>query len=336
MVVALLALLAPSAATAHPKALRLTDLTAWMRLPGSHGYRIEIEAFTDTVYLTVHARDGAEAEYSVKGNVSPHMVKANFGSFGLISVSFDGGRVKHRFKRTRCGPQSEMFQRGTFKGTIRFQGEEGFTSVSAHSARGSVEQSVETVCLSPERQRRERGDAHAGRRRPRGAMSPSAAASVASRTTVLGASEAEADRGVGFFYEASADERHGEVSDHGDAVLNAQVVERRGRIEIERRQIFEGPAGSLIVRPPSDGSQAALLTLASPFAGSAEYSKRQGADAASWIGDLRVALPGEPEVSLAGPGFRALFCRGNEEAKKVDSCVDDAVSLFFEGLLLEE
>jgi hypothetical protein len=146
------------------------------------------------------------------------------------------------------------------------------------------------------------------------------------QTTVLAAGQREASRGTAFLYETSAPGLHGKVSDPGVAFINAQAFERRGRLYIERRAVFEAPARSLAI-DRSEASETAALTLPGPFSGTAQYSKRDGSRA-TWGGDLRVPLPGA-SVSLAGPRFKSILCHGKFGTSKVESCSEEANSLFF-------
>lgn len=311
-------LLAPAAGA---KPVELTGLTARMALRGSHGYRLTIEAFADTVELTARAPGGAEAEYVVPGAVTARRVRANLGRFGRVAVRFRASSSVHRSKGRGCDRESETLEKGAFTGAIHFRGEEGFTAVAATRTSGSVTQSSAFLCSGA-----------GARPAPRARSAAAAAASSRVRRTIFGAGRRKAGHGTGFLFDTEALVSQGVVTDPEAAFINVQTVERRGRMEIERRAIFEAPSRSLAIEGGPGTSLEATLRLPAPFAGTAAYSVR-GEGEGSWRGDLRVPLPGAPSTALAGPSFRSILCRGNVDAPKLKDCSEEANTFFFNALL---
>jgi hypothetical protein len=317
--------LGPAAASAAAKPEELRETTATLNLRGSHGYAISIEGFAvdgapSEVSLTVRGAHETEAEYSVPATVSTQRLEANFGRFGRVSVRFTGGPPHRRSRNKGCNLERESTRRGSFAGTIRFRGEEGFTTVSASRARGSVVRTIDALCP------------HAKPAPPRRGRAPlSAPDEDTLHTTVIEAGRKEPDGGTGFFYISSNGVFNGEPERGAVGLASAETFERRGRIEIERRGTFEMPARSLAVEEPAAGVQAAMLAPPSPLAGSAEYSK-EADEPAIWSGDLRVSLPGAESLSLAGPGFESLLCQGEEDSKAFERCSAKAGAIYIHAL----
>jgi hypothetical protein len=124
-------------------------------LRGSNGYRISVDASPSArsvipgghdapakkhrgaVTMTVR-KHGATSSYSVAAKVAKRRIKARFPGFGGISMRFHP-------QGFRAGPAQagvcnilELTNPGTYRGTIRFRGEHGYTSVRARKARGGV------------------------------------------------------------------------------------------------------------------------------------------------------------------------------------------------------
>jgi hypothetical protein len=133
-------------------------LDAFIRLQGSNDYRIQIEGWRVTHShkpgrITVSAHRGdADAFYSVRGKVTRRLLRANLGEFGRIALRFHPHRGATRRSKATLGPADAQAARepsricfvtfkptlGRFKGTVRFDGENDYTQVRAHSVRGSV------------------------------------------------------------------------------------------------------------------------------------------------------------------------------------------------------
>lgn len=316
--VALAALTGPAGAAAHGREIDLPSLELEMSLPGSHGYLISIDSYGGGFVVLRAIHGEAEAEYSVQGRTSPHGLRANFGDLGLVSVSFEGTHPHPGSLHGKCKGRKPVHRIGRFKGTIRFDGEEGFTSVSAKGARGTVKQTFRQVChgVKPRAQRNA------------GAV---AKTSTAVFTKTLVAGKQEPGRRFGFYYENDFPVSHGETERVEPAFIIATVLESHGRVEIERDNIFEVESKFLVDSPLGVAPITASLTMPSPFAGTAEYLERAGSPS-TWRGNLSVPLPGAASVPMSGPGFKSVFCRGNIESKKTDRCQAEANSLFFSTL----
>jgi hypothetical protein len=315
---ALAALQGPAAASARGREINLPSMELRMSLPGSHGYRISIDGFGGGFVVLTALRGEAEAEYRVHGRISPHGLHANFGNLGLVSVSFEGSHPHPGSLHGKCKGRRPIHRVGRFKGTIRFDGEEGFTSVSAKAAKGSVGQTFRQVC----RGGKPRAWEHAG---------AVAKISTAVFTKTLVAGKQEPGRRFGFFYENDFPVSHGETERVEPAFIIATVLESGGRVEIDRSNIFEVESKFLVDSPLGVAPITASLTMPSPFAGTAEYLEQAGSSP-TWGGNLSVPLPGAASVPMSGPGFKSVFCRGNIESKKADRCQAEANSLFFSSL----
>jgi hypothetical protein len=318
-VAALSALLGPAGAAAHGREVSFPSTELKMSLPGSHGYEISIDGIGSRFVELTASRGAEEAEYSVRGRISPQGLHANLGDFGLVSVSFEGSHPHPGSLHGKCKGRKPVKRIGRFKGTIRFHGEEGFTSVSAKAANGSVFQTFRQVC-------RGGGKQHA--RRGAGAV---AKTSTAVFTKMLVAGKQEPRRRFGFSYEDDFLESKREPEEVNPAFILASVLESHGRVEIDRSNIFEVDSKSLVDSPLGVAPITASLAIPSPFAGTAEYLEQAGS-APTWGGNLSVPLPGAASVPMSGSGFKSIFCRGNIESKKVDRCQAEANSLFFSSL----
>lgn len=284
------------------------DTEVKMSLPGSHGYRIEIESFSRSVFgrfvelkATKKVGSGAVyATYTVHGRATADRVDANFGNVGHLSLKFKpaprqpDGRPPSRVCRGRA-----VHLRGQFVGTIRFRGEQGFSSASATRAKGSTTRFCATT-------RRGAVRAHAASRGPVFLETELGAASRGGGRTVTLLDEG--------FTRLKADGKPG--SGEGNS-LNVGLEEKRGRVEIDRSAlIFREP---MTVSPLGAVPLTASLAPPAPFSGTVSYREEPGVPP-SWTGDLSVDLPGASDVPLTGPDFHAVLCSGKSTDGKLRQC----------------
>jgi hypothetical protein len=227
--------------------------------------------------------NGASSVYTAPPkSAGPGTVDAGLGALGRIAVQFrpSGRRIVSTARRV-CGRPLRIVRRlGTFVGTIRFEGEAGYTAVAAASARGSVGTPLPSDCGAP-------------------GSSPGAAV-VSSPSTLL----RPLARGAVLFAE---DPRRGSrfraAPAAGGVSFRARVEERNDDgVTVVRRAQAGAPTSAFDFDPAL--SWAAVRPPA-PFSGTARFAARAGTH---WTGSLRVTFPGL-SVPLTGAGFRARLGR---------------------------
>jgi hypothetical protein len=305
--IALLAL--PAVAAAAPsREVRPPSTTVTMSLPASNGYRVSIATFPGKVVQLTALKDDVYAEYVVSGRISPHGLNANFGRLGRVSVKFHSSTPPSKPVPLpgRCKGRTPTHEAGKFEGTIEFSGEEGFTAVSATSAKGAVVQEFRRVCPIGAKQRRASAARASGHTK----------APQLFVTTLVSAARID---GRSVFFDDEEIEvlprNHGNPTSH---LVVAGEGERRGRVLIQRRALIEGP-GPIVASPLGTEPVSATVTLPDPFSGTGSYLEAAGAPA-TWTGDLSVELPGAGVVPLTGPGFTAIFCHGERHEKTFHRC----------------
>jgi hypothetical protein len=284
-----------------------------MSLPGSHGYRVTIESVPRGGVRLTARKEGVFAKYSVPGRVTDRVVKANFGRLGRVSVRF------HRIGKPKtgggplppleCKGKNPIREWGRFEGVIRFHGEQGYTDVSVKGTKGLVVHRFKRKCQFPTRDL-DATTSVAGRPGDVTRTSLIVGARSPSRTVYLHVESAELEtekskRGLVF------------------TLVNAAVLEHRGRLAIERATLIEGGSESVLTSPLGVQPVTATVNLPKPFAGTGSYLEEPG-QPPSWTGLLSVRLPGADRVPLTGADFTAALCRGQNE-KKVQRCVDEAI-----------
>jgi hypothetical protein len=221
--------------------------------------------------------NGAASVYSVPAiGAGPGTVDAGLGALGRIAVSFraSGERIVTTLPCGHGSPTRVVRRLGTFAGTIRFQGEQGYTAVAATSARGSVGTPLPADCR---------------------ALVPASASTSSSspplRPLTGDAALAAVDPGAGSSFRA--------VTGLGGVSFRARVRERNADGVVVVRRAYAGAPLSAFAFNRS--LTWAAVTPPAPFSGSARFAagSRPG-----WRGGLRVTFPGL-SVPLTGAGFRS-------------------------------
>jgi len=250
-------------------------------LRGSDGSLLSIKAAEGQVSISVSPKqprlgDQEVSEYTANGSTSRDAIQASFASFGEISVQFVPS-VKVRTKSLKLppkceGPKKIVRREGAFVGTIKFTGENGYTSVDALEAAGSVGTPLEFDCV-------------------KGVPVPSPG-SHQRIPTVLNARTSDGRLG----FEAALRRRGqvefsaGEASEvEGISILRS--VTKSGR---SSRFRFDRDYRTATVSPPA------------PFSGTAKFERGAEGTKSIWAGSLSVSFPGEPGVPLAGSLFDRL------------------------------
>lgn len=296
--VALLAL--PASAVARDTFVAQEPATVVsLSVHGSHGYRISVTNGEARRRVVLTARKGnARAVYSVRGSATGDRIEGNFGNLGRISVRFQPSAQKPRRLRVprNCRGKPTTIQAGRFVGTIRFDGEEGFSSVAATSAKGVVASKHKLVCAA-------------------------AAGASQSKAFFIGKDFAavvvDHDRSVllSTFNTSSS----GESTPDGFTLGEAAVTETRGRIKIGRAVEVETEVDPVQASPLGVEPITATIAPPAPLEGTGSIVETPGSPA-NWSGDLRVRLPGSGVVALAGPEFTAVLCHGPDLGKKFREC----------------
>jgi hypothetical protein len=299
-----LAVIAILLGAAAPGAAAETHLQ--MSLPSSNGYRLAIFGTPGApvaLELTKRTEKGIQyTTYSIDGAVTPREIKGNFGRFGRIDVSFRPNRPGGRPSRG-CGSKGLTRERGTFVGTIRFRGEQGYSSASATRAKGTVLH----FCSRASKPWRNPLQRTVPRASPAFYEISLVAEAERGRQEIELQSETVSPLGA-----------DGTLADP-TTVVSAEIEEEQSRIGIKRTAIVlaEPPTPSPLGATPTT----ALLTLPNPFSGTGSYREEAGVPA-SWTGDLRVDLPGAENQPLVGPDFTAVLCRGKSGNGKFRRCLE--------------
>ncbi len=267
---------------------------------GSHGYRITVLGLGKEVSILAY-KGGVSASYTVPGKITDERIKARFGNRGRVSLRLQPTEPLEEEDEAGCRGKAPTTQRGVFRGTIRFRGEEGFTEARATRARGFVFHTYRQVC------KRRGSEPSWPKLSEIPASSLSAVSNRGPRTPWFSAFKEEPAKPRNFF------------SSLEEANYTAASTEWRGRMAVYRSASVTAPPETFTVTPPGTRPAAATVDPPPPFRGSATYERGPGGTAL-WSGDLRVELPGLGEVPLTDSSYRAKLCRSLACACPVGYC----------------
>jgi hypothetical protein len=264
----------------------------YLQIPADHGYTVSFGGYDATAMIAASRslrqprRYAVSSTYVARGRVSPTSIEADFGAFGHASMRFrPSGQVTRTKPRRHClGPDHYTIRSGVFVGSVRFRGEDGYTSATAHRIKGKAVTPAQLVCFgSLESLLREYG------------LGGGVPEKKKPKVTRLFAHWREAVAAT--YFEAS---RKRDV-----ARFQAATERTGGKLAIYRSAYVKAPA-------PAFGASLALSKASTqppaPFSGSGTFQHGpQGAKL--WTGSLAVSFPGEPDVPLTGPQFDAQLTR---------------------------
>jgi hypothetical protein len=255
-------------------------------IPASHGYRLVVIATAaphrhgNGEVIVAAMRKGAEVAYFAPALVVSDpsrtpgaefgvatSIRANLGELGTISLDLKPSGGKKRFP-SRCGDAAPSYVTGSYEGSFKFRGEEGFTKATTARTRFRPDLIADLFC--PDRTTSElRGPGLAG-----------AGLFVRSNTGRL---------------EFRAIQNH----PGGPVNVQAFVEEEREAIVIDRI-VEEREPSSIFSHDPM--LRSAAISPHGPFSGHALFHRRA---TRQWTGNLEVDFPGRSNVPLVGSDFHA-------------------------------
>ncbi len=288
---ALLILLAATPASAEQPSLGLSrsdpiPSPEAFAFPGSDGYVISVIAgelgrhHRRQVTVTASNATG-HASYTAPARFAGGGIHASLGSLGRVDVRWrPDGRVSRMPWRCHGHGVPLFLDEGTYVGTVRFRGEGGFTTATAHHLQGRT------------------GWFRFG----------------------CGVTVSEGFPGPGVLLEAGRLTAAGDLSGPSfSAVENrpgravsygAWMAERDGSVRIVREALASAGPRSL---ETDTGLHSATARPPAPFSGSATFERLRRGQPGAWNGDLTVDFPGHPGVHLAGAKFGATCLHGFRE-----------------------
>jgi hypothetical protein len=295
---ALVLAILPAAAVAKPDGIIGNSILTGFELRGSNGYRIQVLTVGRQFALLGASKGQVAASYAVRGKFSANRIKARFGSLGRISVRFvPSSPPRDKGSQSQCGGPIDLIgAKGTFRGTIKFRGEQGYTKVDSGSARGVVLGIGQEACSAR-------------------FAAPSAAFPLTGLTTHLTAIAKKA--GKVFSLDAFGFGNDDQIS------LSASLQERRPRMDIFRvASTVVGGENAFVSTGVDKHPATATLKPPKPFSGTGVFQESQPLQGSqplsvSWRGSIAAWLPGAGRVRMAGPKFASSLCR---QSLKGDGC----------------
>jgi hypothetical protein len=236
-----------------------------------------------------------QAEYSTRARLHPDGgFDVRFPGLGRVDVSFEGSKP-HRVKvagNKYCSGYRESTRSGTFRGTVVFQGEGGFTEAEARSAKGRIRKTSREECQFAEAE--ETPEIPAGFR---DAVLVATGTTGGDTTTFSAAGPPAEEPEVG--------------AGSGIPAVAFQATYETERRGIQVRDYVSLDTGSHFFQVPGPAKQLleSTLTPPKPFRGTATY-KVESPTTASWTGTLSVDFPGLGWKPLILPGMTSYLCEG--------------------------
>lgn len=239
-------------------------------LVGGHAGTVRVEA----------GELGDGVSYSARGNLAGEGIRVDLGRFGRIDLRWKpNGQVKERHGKCGHFPHDVFFDDGSYVGTVRLRGGDGFTAATAHRIRWS-----------------------------RSWYSSSSGCPFA---------VSEGFPGPGAILEVGQGEHRVHpvelfVVQNGpgaEVLYQASQSEKIGRISVSRHVTVAGGPKTITVGP---GFQTGEVSPPAPFSGTGRFERTEHARG-TWLGDLSVEFPDHTTVPLAGKSFEAIFHSGYYE-----------------------
>ncbi len=283
----------------HERSLKLLMLTK-----ASHGYALWVETNGHRQVTLTLSKGSAAATYTTTGEVSRKGIEADFGELGELSVRLRGTLLRpRRAPGTHCRGRRPQMVFGNFHGTIRFEGENGYSRIDASKARGLMIRKYRRVCKLPRAPRPQpKPQKHSGR--GKGKTGGGNGGPKVNQLTVGG----EAGGREVFMQALSFDFGSERLRKLLGSLLVGATLERREGIRIERVMVLSAGANAFTVsRGKGEPTRVGVL-YPKPLEGSAKLVQTKGSPS-SWSGSLLMRVPGSGAVPLAGPGMAAVYCR---------------------------
>ncbi len=246
---------------------------------GTQGFVITIEHMGGRVELTATKQDSSAIYVIHPVEGLSNRIEATFPGLGRVSVGFQPSGEPYR-AAAFCKGRDSIKQAGVFRGTIRFEGEGGFTKVEASHARGYIYRSFKEVC--------KRSEIGIGRARDMPGYSLTATARSPGRAVLFNAFRAT------------------DSVFAGDTYHFVSFAEKRLGMLIARVALAQAQASSFAIEGPGTRPDSATVMPPSPFSGTASF--RVFAGITEWQGTLAVDLPGADTVQLTGPAYKSKLC----------------------------
>jgi hypothetical protein len=256
-------------------------------LHGTNGYEFSLsENNRGNVELSTGKR-GAEASYLVHDkDSSADVIDAVFPGLGRISVTFQPrGEPRRPEGFPGCKGRDAIAQYGSFRGTLKFRGEQGYTEFDEIYARGKLVESFKEICKASGFQVQTE--------------------SSTGQTAGLTAQSGDASRKTRFLAVRAASTL---PETEGIAAFIAVREERRHAMKIVRTAFAFADTGAFLLTEGNGQPFSATISPPAPFRGSGIF-RRNTDSSSSWTGGLAIALPGAGQVHLTGRSFKTSFCR---------------------------
>jgi hypothetical protein len=278
------------------------------KLPSSNGYQLSLSSEGHGKVMISAERGESSYTLTAPGRASRNGIKATLGPFGQVDVEFKQiGHAEKRPPPPGCSGRGGTSLNGVLRGTIHFRGRLGFASADVSRVSAKLIQDHAQTCKHvPALRLAGRQTARAASRLDLAAKDPE------SELVALTAFKHAEGRVVGL--SAARIESEEEAL----SLIFAFTGRDYGRVMTRDLVLV---SDGLSASDPGVKPETAKIFGVSPLQGEATYSSDRAA-AEQWQGSLRVALPGEGVVPLAGKGFRATLCRGGESDAAFKHCID--------------
>jgi hypothetical protein len=299
--VGLLGLPATGSATTRARIEPPTTMSSFA-LDGSDGFFIEVEARSSGARtapkVTVEA---VKERYKVERVGIAYSATGRWLGDGGFAAKLPGvGRIAVHFEETRrhrvrvidnCQGPPMRLRKGDYRGTIRFRGDRGFTTLHARTASGQVRETFRQTCHETV--------AEPGvEEEPLGPYPPSLRAA------------GPVEGGSAYFYAAGPPAAEPPVSSGGipTVAFEARYLTRRPGLDL-RAITYLGTGSYTFHVPgwPGGPLTDAIAEPPKPFTGKGVFHL-ESPTTSSWTGGLAIDFPGLGRVPLTGPGFGSELC----------------------------
>jgi hypothetical protein len=309
----------PSGAVARPgDEVRHRSLHLATSSFATRGYTVDVETVGHHRVVLTAVKNGQTATYTVRGKVSRHRIRADFGRFGRVNLHFRGkarpfptrrGKgEKSREQRRRCRGRKPEREVGQFRGAVEFEGQRLFTRLAVGGLEGELRRSYRQVCWLRHRTPEARASISSSVRVVRRAGIPNTGFTIA----VLSA-RARVGHSFTHFSAINLEAPFGIPIPRGErfSIVSAYRQERVGRVRVFRSTYLNAGPGQVKISARGAHPAKARVALGPPFSGTALFTDATSKSRVSWQGDLVVRLPGTGALPLTGPHFHASLCRAS-------------------------